>query len=295
MPLAPLVPALIGAGTSLVNAGLTGTTNRASRKFAEKMYARQRKDNLADWEMQNSYNSPAAQMARFRDAGLNPHLIYGQANEGATLHSADKPSWTPQAPQVDFTGASLVAGYDINLREAQTDNLRATNDLLLMDKQLKALTAAQMVLQNKKLLQDTDQGRELFKYTIDAAVANISETRARTDRTIQAIGLDKNADERAALTTSSNIMEAAARIVSMRISNAKIQQEIVNLQQALKNMQQDEKLKEWDIKMREKGIDPGDPGYWRVGMKLIDGAIGDAALNKDQRSYLRSRGFPLLW
>lgn len=34
------------------------------------------------WEMQNRYNSPAAQMSRFSEAGLNPMLIYQQGNPG---------------------------------------------------------------------------------------------------------------------------------------------------------------------------------------------------------------------
>lgn len=32
------------------------------------------------WNLTNEYNSPAAQMQRYQDAGLNPNLIYGQQN-----------------------------------------------------------------------------------------------------------------------------------------------------------------------------------------------------------------------
>jgi len=49
-----------------------------------------RRQRLADaenerrWHMQNAYNTPKEQMARLKDAGLNPNLIYGsgQANTG---------------------------------------------------------------------------------------------------------------------------------------------------------------------------------------------------------------------
>ena len=34
--------------------------------------------NYKMWQQQNAYNSPAAQMARYQEAGLNPMLIYGQ-------------------------------------------------------------------------------------------------------------------------------------------------------------------------------------------------------------------------
>lgn len=37
---------------------------------------------IAMWNMQNQYNTPSAQMARFAEAGLNPMLIYQQGNPG---------------------------------------------------------------------------------------------------------------------------------------------------------------------------------------------------------------------
>lgn len=44
--------------------------------------------NLDVWNMQNAYNTPAAQMARYQDAGLNPNLIYGQSNMAGDIKSA---------------------------------------------------------------------------------------------------------------------------------------------------------------------------------------------------------------
>lgn len=37
---------------------------------------------LAQWQRQNQYNTPAQQMERFKAAGLNPNLIYGQGTAG---------------------------------------------------------------------------------------------------------------------------------------------------------------------------------------------------------------------
>lgn len=37
--------------------------------------------NLELWNATNAYNTPAAQMQRYQDAGLNPNLIYGQQNQ----------------------------------------------------------------------------------------------------------------------------------------------------------------------------------------------------------------------
>lgn len=45
----------------------------------------QNKQNIKLWNMTNQYNTPAAQMQRFMDAGLNPNLIYSQSNEAGSI------------------------------------------------------------------------------------------------------------------------------------------------------------------------------------------------------------------
>lgn len=52
--------------------------------------------NLQLWQLQNEYNTPAAQMKRYQDAGLNPNLIYGQSNEASAPASASAPQFRPQ-------------------------------------------------------------------------------------------------------------------------------------------------------------------------------------------------------
>lgn len=44
--------------------------------------------NIDLWNLQNQYNSPAAQMQRYQDAGLNPNLIYQQQNTASAPASA---------------------------------------------------------------------------------------------------------------------------------------------------------------------------------------------------------------
>lgn len=75
----PFLPALIGAGASLVG----GLINNE--------YAQARTDEQWDrmnymQDKMNAYNAPVAQMARLREAGLNPNLVY--ANGGAVMQSA---------------------------------------------------------------------------------------------------------------------------------------------------------------------------------------------------------------
>lgn len=58
--------------------------------------------NVQNWNMQNAYNSPAAQVQRYKDAGLNTSLIYG--GSGAVSGNAE----TVASP----SGASLSSGVD---------------------------------------------------------------------------------------------------------------------------------------------------------------------------------------
>ena len=87
--------AIIGGGSTLVNAASSLFTNSANKKNALEFYNRQRTDALADWNMQNQYNSPKSQMARYKEAGLSPHLIYGQQTTAPSVRSssADTPKY----------------------------------------------------------------------------------------------------------------------------------------------------------------------------------------------------------
>ena len=86
--------ALIGAGATVAgtaaNAISQGNLNKKNRAFAREMYETQKQENLDFWQMHNSYNSPEAQMARLKEANLNPHLAYGNgsvANTGGSISS----------------------------------------------------------------------------------------------------------------------------------------------------------------------------------------------------------------
>lgn len=58
---------------------------------------------LEAWNLENEYNSPAAQMQRYQDAGLNPNLIYGQSNTSGSIGNYQLD--TPDAPFVDVGSA----------------------------------------------------------------------------------------------------------------------------------------------------------------------------------------------
>jgi hypothetical protein len=138
MGLAAFLP-LIGQGVSALS---TMLTNRAQKKTNLDIYNTQRQDALADWNKQNQYNSPAAQMQRYKDAGLSPHLIYGQQNTAPAIRSTEAKAPQFMAPNIDVSGAANPL-----LIQAQLKNIEANTIKTLSETDFKNL--------NTKLLQET--------------------------------------------------------------------------------------------------------------------------------------------
>lgn len=63
--------------------------------------------NLELWNLTNQYNSPAEQMKRFQDAGLNPNLIYSQQNTAQSPASASAATFRPQNTAQKHMATSL--------------------------------------------------------------------------------------------------------------------------------------------------------------------------------------------
>jgi hypothetical protein len=105
------ITALAAVATQAGNSLAQSSMNRKTREWNEKQYGKQRTDALADWARTNEYNSPLQQMARLKEAGLSPHLIYGGGANSISqpVRSTDTKSWSPQAPQ--FDGGQVVSQY----------------------------------------------------------------------------------------------------------------------------------------------------------------------------------------
>lgn len=101
-------------GSSLINANSTAGANKYNIKL---------------WREQAAYNTPANQMARFREAGLNPNLIYSQGNPG-NISSA--PTVQPKQYNFDFAQAidKMAVFKQMKNLDEQNKNLQAQNDNL---------------------------------------------------------------------------------------------------------------------------------------------------------------------
>lgn len=252
---------VIGSGT---NAWAQGKMNKKTRKFSEKMYDKQRADNLADWAMQNEYNSPRAQMQRYQEAGLNPNLIYGQSHTADAVRSADTPSWSPRAPQIDFNPGTIFSNYfDAKQKTAQLDLVAAQ---VTATEQQSILTAANTA----KALQDTAKSRFELDLASDLRETSLQAAQASLDKTIAETTVTLNRDEREAAMNAASLRESAERILNMRSQRTNDASTRAHIKQQIENLKVDKRLKELDENLKEKGVQPGDAIYWRVLSQLID-------------------------
>ena len=169
--LASAIPSLISAGSSAANALSQGATNRKTREWNEAMYKKQREDALADWARTNEYNAPLQQMARLKEAGLSPHLIYGGGANSISqpVRSTDTKSWSPNAPQID--GAQIVSQYfgvqqqqnALEIQKQQIAGLKLDNEYknqTLPDRtQTPGLTNARIQEQTDNIMEATRMNR----------------------------------------------------------------------------------------------------------------------------------------
>lgn len=105
--------------------------NQRNREYNLMLARTQNQWNVEQWQRENDYNSPSAQMARYRAAGLNPDLIYGQQNL-----SAASPELTAGAPGESQDMSPVSQGYrsfgeatkgmiESQLLQAQIENIKA--------------------------------------------------------------------------------------------------------------------------------------------------------------------------
>lgn len=128
------IPAIITAAASLGTAIASGVVAKKQQKRANQF-------SLEQQDKQNAYNSASAQMARFKEAGLNPNLIYGQVNNtpsvGADYQLAKYDNMlnaitqiAPLVQDVMKTDAQIkVIEHDANIKQEQLHALQRANRL----------------------------------------------------------------------------------------------------------------------------------------------------------------------
>lgn len=267
----PLAAAGVGLAASLITTGgqalVTGKLNKKNREWQEEQEQKRRDWAKQDWDTTNAYNSPTQMMQRYKEAGLNPYLIYGQSNEGPSINSAAPGNY--QGKDIDV-GEGIRTGIrtyqDIQLQQEQIKNLQIQRQNMVLDGALKTLTAT-------KLSQDTTQQAKLNPIALDTAAQNLLAMQAD-----HAIKINKEHQEQK---LRPGVIEAQMLdIQRMKAENEGKEFSAEKAKQELENLKKDGTLKDLEIALKQKGMSWNDPLWLRALAQLYPGENLTGAVKK---------------
>lgn len=135
------------------------------------------------WNLQNEYNTPAAQMQRYKDAGLNPMLLYSQGSSGNASSAPNVPipdmSVVPNVTDVMQNASSAVGMLQqFKAMEQIGANISLTraNEALTRQKTInEAFTPIlnQLDIDTKSF--DLGQKQQLLPYNLQIAATNAAK------------------------------------------------------------------------------------------------------------------------
>lgn len=226
------------------NKKLMAQQNEYNRQQAEW----QNQVNLQNWQLENEYNTPANQIQRMQEAGLNPNLMYGNGTASAGNAGSVAPAASVDAapaPQLDLSlgdiGKSFMDTYtkikQNEYMDSQKQFTEAQRDNAYMDSLIKQTQNER----DKVALAREIIGLDVDKHTRDSIIRNIflqgEESQARVDnlRTssdlmdsqrllnqeqVNKIKREYRLTDAQVSQIAQNIRESAARIVHMAYANA---------------------------------------------------------------------------
>lgn len=250
-------PATIAAISGAVDTGVNAITqigqNRKARQHQEYMY-----------DKQNAYNTPMAQMQRFKDAGLNPHLIYGQGNSGNA--GAPPPVTTQEAPKMNFM--DITSNYVAQKRQqTEIDNLEKARQVMEADRILKGASTVNALSASAKTDQERHQAEMLFDTVAAQQKLNLHNSQLAGQKT--EVDIQKTRSDIDAVKASTKLTEAQKLNVEQSIRES--QQRIQNLKKDASSKDRDIIIKDLDIQLKRNGIQPSDPLYQRVIGRVLGG------------------------
>lgn len=140
------VDQVVGQGHNLI---MSNRQKVLANRAAEDAYNR----NIEQWNRENDYNLPQNQIQRFKDAGLSPHLIYGQQNTAASSPTRSVANIAPPISSMPRVMSSFM------------DFRRAISDINKTDKEIDLIGSNISTNAARTALYDAQKG--LFNYNLE--------------------------------------------------------------------------------------------------------------------------------
>lgn len=268
-------PSIIGAAAgsaniadTAINAVLQSKTNKASRRYATYMYDRQRADALADWNMQNQYNSPQSIMGRYKAAGLNPNLIYDQSPQSPSVRSSNAESWRPEAPRVDLS-SGILGYYQSMLAQTQMDTMKTTQAVnaarerqIAADTLLKGFQAGLIKQKWASAAFELGFQKSIVGVRSDTLSANLDLLKAKKDQVVTNTFYQMHEDIRRAMLSKATFAEKMQHVALMVAQEAATkegtgltQDQREKIVYEINNLYRDGQIKEAEIILKNGEVD----------------------------------------
>ncbi len=231
------------------------------------------------WNMENAYNSPAAQMKRLIEAGLNPNLAYGSlgdanATSAPAYNAASVPSVSDAAfvnpyDSLSTAGASLTQASAVmsqaalnkaNEKKVTQEAVREVirNNMLPRTLEMELNNLTQVFENNKEILNEIKEranmlGKQSKLFEVQAEQAN--QMAAKLGKELKILDIDyfirkvTQDDTIKQIQAQARITDEHAKTISQRIA-----QELQHGHLSLQGLEKELKMLSWDVSIREAGL-----------------------------------------
>lgn len=247
MPLPAIVPIIASLAGSV---GGTLLNNRANRRA---------------YDRNNAYNHPSMQMARLKDAGLNPHLVYGGGVQGASGTSSSPQDVEKYDPPVDFM-SQLQSHVAQRRMLAEIPNIEKQSSVMDADIALKGSQTADNIARTARSTFDLAQADRLKDISAEAAVQSLSNAKTQgrvMEGQISLQEVDKLLKNSQIRASDQTIRESSQRIAESadRIKSAHVDRDLKRVETEIKRI---------ELQLRKLGINPNDPAWSRIMGRILD-------------------------
>lgn len=275
MPISEGGAMLIAGGLSMAGAyGASALQNAGSRRRQETA----NQYNLEQWNRANAYNHPTQSMARLKEAGLNPNLIYGGSPSGSSGNADAVPTANAAPYTMDNPLQNLGQYADWRVKQAQINNLKVQENLINADIINRAAQTANTKM-NTLFQSEGIKTSALSRVKTDAEIRdtnfNLQLKQKLEATTLQAAEANVRATE---ATTIGNLIDNNTKSLQQADAVKKLYYEAEAAKMALTGLDLQQELMRLEIKLNKVGIQKGDPIWARIiAQAASNETLGDKA------------------